>query len=159
MRIPDESLEDFNVGTPKPAEPPAMRSVRASGEIEVLKPLVPGEYLAKSEPAFGGTPVRPAPHRFSSFHRSLAMGGAFAVIAFILATGIHIAVFGPPLVRVSPSDVAIVGQPDGTITPDEGPFASGLVPDVNSPTAFADGLNTIRPDARRIRVQIGRAHV
>lgn len=101
MRKPDQSLEDFFAAAApeNPAEPPPPVSLRFTGEVEVLKPLARAEHepvdshVIASDglaTASGGdrvtveTPLHPAPHGLSWFHRSLAVGGGLAVIAFLL---------------------------------------------------------------------------
>lgn len=100
MRKPDQSLEDFfaTAAPENPAEPPPPVSLRFTGEVELLKPLAIAEkvridsHVAADGPATASsedrvmveTPLHPAPHGLSWFHRSLAVGGGLAVIAFLL---------------------------------------------------------------------------
>jgi hypothetical protein len=107
MRIPKESLEDFlNTTIRKRPDPPAVKQIRLTGEVEVIKPLArwngPAARVADSsgERSFIG--------RMSWFHRSMAAAGAAAVIAFIVLSGISIGIFGPP---VEPVEVASINEP------------------------------------------------
>jgi hypothetical protein len=158
MRVPDENLDDFNISSaPKTAEPPAVKLVHPSGEIEVLKPLARWEGFVKSEAATGGMFHRAAPHWPSWFRRSLAVGGAVAIIALILGTGIYVGIYRPPVEPVvSKSDVAIDQQPESALLPPDEPSASDLLPTADSPGAF-DELYAVGPvkRSRHLRPRTG----
>ena len=141
MRVPREDLYDFIVVEPKPPEPPAVARLRLSGKIEVLTPLAGWKGLN----ARHSTGEPPDTYWLPWFHRSLVFGGAFAVIVFILGTGLYIWIYGPP---VDPSnfDVAVVdpagietNQPNDEIASlaDES-TTDDLLPSENSPSGFAN---------------------
>ena len=161
MRIPDESLDDFTVKADlqKTAEPPAPVSLRFTGEVEVLKPLARWEVPVKPDPAAVDTHLRPAPHRLSWFHRSLALGGGLAMIALILASAIIIGISDPPAdageyVADSgdQSDLAIDGLPDGRLLPAEESLSSDIFSVTSSPFTF-EGRRAVRSTARPRRTR------
>jgi hypothetical protein len=143
MRIPNESLDDFNsnAAQPEAVAPPPVLSLRLTGDTELLKPLASGEDPVKSEAAVGDAPVRATLQRISWFHRSLAVGGGLAIIALLLSITFYTAIYGPPAEPVS--EAATDGQPADTLTPSEEPDTSDLLSAVDSPFAF-DGLAAVR---------------
>ena len=151
MRLPDDNLDDFksNAAKPKRAAPPPAVSLEFSGEIEVLKPLARWEDYASGK----ATTDNVAAHWFSRFHRSLAFGGALAIIALALGSSVYLGIYGPPAEiatdnSVGPLDVAEDVQPESLLTPLDEPEASDLLPAENSPSAFYP-LNVVRPVARQ----------
>ena len=151
MRLPDDNLDDFksNAAKPKRAAPPPTVSLEFSGEIEVLKPLARWEDYASGK----ATTDNVAAHWFSRFHRSLAFGGALAIIALVLGSSVYLGIYGPPAEiatdnAVGPLDVATDQPPESVLTPSDEPATSDLIPAENSPSAFF-GLNAVRPVARR----------
>jgi hypothetical protein len=93
MWRPEESLDDYIVKPEPVAEPPAVVSVRFTGEVEVLKPLARWERPAKLVPAVIETQLYPAPqYRLSWFHRSLVVGGGLAMAALVLASAVIIGI-------------------------------------------------------------------
>lgn len=133
MRKPNESLDDFVVKAvppEPPAEPPSWVSLRLTGEVEVLKPLARWEAPAKPNPAI--LDLRPAPHRLSWFHRSLAVGGGLAIIAFIFVSAILVAIYDSPAELPEsaasqfdnagdPGELAIDVKPGGRLLPAKEP--------------------------------------
>lgn len=158
MRVPNESLDDFNrnAAQPKAVEPPPAVSLRLSGDIELLKPLASCEDLVKT----GGTFVHPAMQRLSWFHRSLAVVGGLAIITFLLSISFYNAIYGPPVepadnradTIVSLNDVATDGQPADILTPPEGLDDSASSPAVDSLPAF-EGFLAVRKVARTRRAR------
>ncbi len=109
MRKPDESLDDYIVkALPESTEPPQPVSLRFTGEVEVLKPLARWERPAKLVPAA----VVSAPHAFSWFHRSLVMGGGFALGALVLASAIAIGVSDSTRETAQIDFVDVTGVPE-----------------------------------------------
>ena len=158
MRIPNESLDDFNISAaPKPAGPPAARRVRPSGLVEVVKPLARLEDFAKVDAATESTPFPPGasggPQRLSWFHQSLAVCGAFALIVLFLMAGLFIGISERPTELVpGRSDVAMNRPPDDAPTFAAEPFTSDRFADEGSPSA-SDGLRVVRPAARRMNAR------
>ena len=158
MRIPDESLDDFNISAaPNPAGPPAARRVRPSGLVEVVRPLVRLEDFAKSEAAAESALLPPGasggPQRLSWFHQSLAVCGSFALIALFLVAGLFIGISERPTGPApGSSDVAMSRQPDDMFTSAEEPFNSDRFADENSPSV-SDELRVVRPAARRMHAR------
>jgi hypothetical protein len=99
MRIPNDSLDDFTVkpGTRKRPDPPIFKELSLTGEVEVLKPLAVYEGVVK------GT----SGHWFSWFHRSLAVGGAFAAAVLVFVSGVYIGLFGLPVELPENSNSAV----------------------------------------------------
>jgi hypothetical protein len=165
MRVPNESLDDFNssAAQPKAVGPPPAVSLRLSGDIEVLKPLASCQDFVKSEPAAGGALVRPALHRLSWFHRSLAVVGGLAIITFLLSISFYNAIYGPPVEHAeNPSDtvasqdeMAMDRQPADILTLPEELDDSASLPAVDSLSAFEDF-----PAVRKVaRLRYARARV
>jgi hypothetical protein len=156
MRAPNESLDDFinKAARRKTAEPPPLKSVHLTGEVEIVKPLATSYDFAKRKA--DGASLRTGRHRLSWFHRSLAVAGSFALIALILGTGIFIRLYGPPAklaenhtdTVAGPSDVATNEQPERLQVPDEEQTSSDLLPESNSPFAFS-GPSPARSVAHR----------
>jgi hypothetical protein len=138
MRVPDESLEDFiiKVSAPKTVEPPAVVSLHLSGKVKVIKPVVDTRLDSKRNAAAGRAFHRRTSYVPPSFHRSLALGGAFAVIAVIIATGIHLVIFGPSVQQVGPRELSLDSHSDDILPPVNEPFAWELLPDVGSSTSL-----------------------
>jgi hypothetical protein len=139
MKAPKDSLDDFIVSPPKPSEPPAMRSVRATGRSKVLMPLTTEADLARSREIANGRWVR----RLSWFHRSLIVTGAFAFLVF-LASSLYIGIYGPSVETVSNE---FGRSRKGSVPPkDPGPFGR-ILPD-NSPAADDDTTIVVSTVAR-----------
>ena len=158
MRIPYESLDDFNISAaPKPAGPPAARRACPSGLVEVVKPLARLEDFAKSEAAAAESTLLPpavsgGPHRLSKFHQSLAICGAFALIVLFLVAGLYIGISDRPVVpAIGSSDVAMDRRPDDAMKPAEEPSASSPAAAENSPDT--DEFSVVRPAARRVHAR------
>ncbi len=147
MRAPYDSLEDFKAPARKTAKPPATKSLRLTGKTQILKPLARVEDLSMNR-LFGANAL----HRFKWFHRSLAMGGAFAVILFALITLIDFAIYGPRIGPVEPVDVAINEQPDSLPVFTDEPFTAALLQDENSLISL-DELNASPAFTRRRSVR------
>jgi hypothetical protein len=151
MRIPDESLEDFTIDADKiiTPEPPAAVSLQLSGKTRVVRPLARRESLAIRKPVRHRKPYTGAASGISWFHRSFATVGAVAVIAFFVATGIQLAIFGPPVEQVGTREVAIDTRPDD-MAPGEAPSASDLLPEAetDSQPSFIED-NAPQPSAKR----------
>jgi hypothetical protein len=151
MRMPYESLEDFNTRVAAPAEPPSPVLLYPTGDIEVLEPLAHAESFVKTEAVADSAFVNPAiPHRVSWFHRSLALAGALAMTAVILGAGLMIGFYGPSAEPVSPIEVAGDQQPADILTPQEELDESDLLSVAESPLAFAEPF-AIRKAARAKR--------
>jgi hypothetical protein len=154
MRIPNESLDDFKVPSePKPVEPPAWRPVRPSGKFEIVKPLAGPDLLAKNATADvgGPLPVRAAgdAYRLSWFHQSLAVGGAIALVALFLVTGLYIGIGDRPVeLGRGRSDVAMNRHPAKTFSPAEVPPALDPSTAEDSPSTVGD-VPAAKPAARR----------
>src|SRR6476660_287923 len=132
MRAPKESLRDFQAAAPKPTEPPAERSVRLSGKIAILKPVETRYELVRQ--------------RLPWFHRSLAVGGAFALILFVLGTVIDIAINGSRFEpAVAANDVATDLQSKRSRTPpkEPSPFPRFRLTNLPPASAMPDVVPTI----------------
>ena len=129
MQKPDESLDDYVVKAmiEIPTEPPRAVSLRFTGEIEVVKPLARWEGPAKVETVAVEKIFQPASQGLSWFHRSLAVGGAFAVIAFMLLSAILIGINeNPRETALAPGYETIERQPDENLASAEEPLASDI---------------------------------
>ena len=117
MQAPNESLEDFMTtdAAQKTVEPPPVRSLQPTGQVEVLKPLARTDQLVRFRAATGRMIVRPVPvprpKGFSWYHRSLAFSGAVAVSALLL--GIFAGLYAPPEPSGSQSGLVLEQQPEG----------------------------------------------
>jgi hypothetical protein len=147
MRYPNESLEEYRARKLKPVDPPETVSLEFTGETEVLAPLAYWNGPAKSEP--GPTKIQSAWHWFSWFHRSLAMGGALALVSFLVGTGLYLAIYGPP---AEPDlDIAMVApeqSPYDTLKSDEEPPSSDFFAG-NDLVSDSDPINVPAPRATR----------
>ena len=146
MEFTKESLNDFVSSAPKPLDPPAVKFLRPSGEIELLKPLTPSRYVAKRRSAF----VRPAPfpgprEEFRWFVRSLAVGGGVAaMVVFTVLSGIFISVYEPPS-RPAETDIVRVQLPPESLPPISFDFFTAEIPTIT--------LEELRPVRRLIRTR------
>ena len=159
MRKPAESLDNFNVKAESDAaETPGPVSLRFTGELEVLQPLVRPEELSKFKVVTAYTYVRPSTHRQSWFHRLLALGGSFALIASILLSAVLVGIYEPtdePSVgsidsAADPTYLAIDQHYD-TLTPAEEPLTSDMF-SATSPLED-DQIRTVRSTARPRRAK------
>ena len=144
MRMPNESLDDFKSRIAKPPDPPPVVWLKSTGETEVLQPLARAENFVNNKAAIASAAAAPA--RFSRFHYALAIGAAFAMVAFILGnflTGIYF----PSVQPVSPVDVASDQHPSDTLTPPEELNGTDLWSGVESSFAF-DEPNAVRKATR-----------
>ena len=134
IRRPNETLDDFKSRFAAPAEPPPDAVLLyPTGDIEVLEPLAHSEDFINDE-AVTGTFASDAPRPFSWFHRTLALGGALAIIAF-LGAGLLIRLYRPTVEPVGPVGVAS-DQPGAISTPpDVSEIPDGFSP-INTPFAF-----------------------
>lgn len=152
MRMPNETLEDFQSRVAAPAEPPSKVLLYPTGDIEVLEPLAHAEEFVKTETAApaGGTVAGPVKYPFSWFHRVLAFGGALAIIAF-LAISLLNAIYRTPVEPVSPVDVASDQSTADTLAPSEELDDPDTLTAVDSPFAF-NGFPVARnaPSPRRV---------
>lgn len=148
IRRPNETLDDFQSRVTAPVEPPDAVLLYPTGDIERLEPLAHSEDFTNSE-AVIGTFSSVAPRRFSWFHRTLAVGGALAIIAF-LGAGLLFRVYRPTVEPVGPVDVAS-DQPADISTPSDKSDGLDLFSPINSPFAF-DGLPVVRKAAKPRRV-------
>lgn len=155
MRAPNENLDDFmkSAAVRKPAGPPPMRRLRPTGMVIVLKPLAYSEELAKREAATGNWSVRLAPwlggYTLSWFHRSLALGGAIASIAFFLGIGIPIEIYGPPdWPAGSLSDLGVDQKTETFLPSPKGQDVVDLRAE-SSPPPISDELRAVRPAVKR----------
>jgi hypothetical protein len=141
MRKPNESLDDFMVKVQETdVEPPRAVTLRSTGEVEVLKPLAVFDFTAKREAVADDS----APLGLSWFHRSLVAGGAFAIVAIVLASAIFIAMYdGNESTEVSEAS-EVAGVPEATVASD--------VPDAATGPSTADiSTNAELSDASMIR--------
>ncbi|HTK39067.1 MAG TPA: hypothetical protein VL325_11290 [Pyrinomonadaceae bacterium] len=146
--MPNETLEDFQSRIATPPEPPSAVLLQPTGDIEFLEPLTHTEEFVKSEPAAARVaPAGTVKYPFSWFHRSLAIGGALAIIAF-LGISLLIAIYRRPVEPVSPIDVAADQYPADTLPSAEELDDSGLLSPVDSPFAF-DGFPVVLKRQRR----------
>ncbi|MEO7674199.1 MAG: hypothetical protein ABIU09_09010 [Pyrinomonadaceae bacterium] len=155
MRAPNENLDDFMkpAAARKPAGPPPVRRLRPSGMVIVLKPLAHSEELAKREAATGSWYVRLTPwlggYTLSWFHRSLAVGGAIASIAFFLGIGIPIGIYGPPNGPAgSLSDLGVDQKTEAFLPSPKGHDGVDLRAET-SPLPISDELRDLRPSFYR----------
>lgn len=150
MRPPNESLDDFRLSAErKAAEAPATVKLRFSGETEVVKPLARWEGVIPGK-SRGVVPLYPAFNRLSWFHRSLAVGGAFAIFALIVGSSVYIGIYGLPAGPVSETDVAVVEeQPDIDLVPSDDPTAFEFSTDETSPTVSDEVEPAASPLIRR----------
>lgn len=153
MQKPEESLADFlNTVEPQPATPPSQVSLRSTGEVEVLSPLILDQASAK--PANESLLQHGAP-RISWFHRSLIFGGG-AVAAFVLIflSALFIAVSEQSDIASAdvidnpgyPSDAEIDDGPAGVL-----PETADTFPLASSPLVLGE-LRTFKPVVRSRRV-------
>lgn len=144
MWKPDQSLDDF-VGGPAPevtSKPPRSISLRGTGEIEVLKPLIRPE--VRAEPARiafkASRPLQPL-----WFRRFLAVGsGALVMIAMVLVSAIFVGISDPG----AGPDLATNWKPDDKFVQPEEPFSF----DPSSPWNFelaTGGVDVVRSSTRR----------
>ena len=168
MRMPYDSLDDFKSATaaaPKATELPALRWLRFTGEFEVLKPLVSSEEFAEHLAAINAMAVPPTERVpwFSGFRRSLPLVGSFAMVALILALGIFIGTYRPPVESVDrQSDIAVDQQSENNpANPDQQPGdILGLASNLSIPSDPASSpsdeprvvRSVIRPGIPRSRV-------
>lgn len=156
MRYPNESLEEYRARKLKPIDPPEEVALEFTGETEVLKPLAYWEGPAKKES--GSSTLRSTWYWFSWFHRSLALGGALALVTFVVGTGLYLAMYGPP--ASSDPDVAELGvkQPlADLLTPEAQPSSSDISTADDSPYLFDDVKTEPAPVKRSIsRPRAGR---
>ena len=147
IRRPNETLDDFKSRVAAPAEPPGVVLLYPTGDIEVLEPLAHSEDFAETE-ANESIFVSPRPRPFSWFHRTLAIGGALAIIAF-LSAGLLIRVYRPTVEPIGPVDVASDQPADTSTAPDISDDPDFFSP-INSPFAF-NGFPVVRkaPKPRR----------
>lgn len=155
MLKPNESLDDYVVrALPEPAEPPLPVSLRFTGEVEVLKPLARWERPVKLVPAG----VESAPQRLSWFHRSLVMGGGFAVAALVLASAIVIGVSdatsGPETAQIDFIEVPAGGVE--AVTPEE-PLSADIFSAASAHQPEETAAFRIRK-YRKTRVNIARSN-
>src|SRR5829696_7777208 len=155
MQIPNESLEDFMkpAKAKNPAEPPSIKRLRPSGVVMVLKPLARSEETVSREVSTGNwsVPLVPAPGEYglSWFHRTLAVGGAFALIAFLLGIGIHISIYGPPDRSAGNlSSLGVDQQPEAFPSSPKGHDAFDRQAETSSPP-IPDELRSVRPAVGR----------
>jgi hypothetical protein len=159
MWKPDESLDDFIVrpDPEEPLEPQRAVSLRLTGEVELLKPLAYYEAPARQVTAtIIEFPSPAAPHRFSWFHRSLAVGGALAMIVLVLSSAILIGISDPssqPALDLADlGDAAIDAQPEGSLLATEEPFTFDIFTSPKAPIDF-DQIRTVNSRARRRAVR------
>jgi len=150
MRAPGDSLEDFKAPTRKAAEPPAAISLRLTGKTEVLKPVPVREIIAKS----GWFSTRGL-LRFKWFHRSLAVGGAFAILLFIVGTIIDIGLLGRSVEPTAKSNELVPDQPKRLRTPPKTPgpvlrFPSASLPHMSSAPYLVPAVVRQRPVRHRV---------
>ena len=149
IRRPNETLDDFKSRVAAPAEPPpGAVLLYPTGDIEKLEPLAHAEDFVTSE-AVTGAFAGAAPRPFSWFHRTLAVGGALAIIAF-LGAGLLIRLYSPTVEPVGPVDVAS-DQPADISTPPHASNDTDLFSPINSPIAF-DGLPVVRKASKPRRI-------
>jgi len=137
IRRPNETLDDFKSRVTAPAEPPTEVLLYPTGDIEVLEPVAHVEEFVNAGPvtAAGEIVASPAKYPFSWFHRSLAFGGALAIIAF-LGISLLSAIYRTPVEPVSPVDVASDQNTADKLAPSEQLDDSDLFSAVDSPFAF-----------------------
>ena len=137
MWPPKDNLDDYRSRLEPAEPPPSYVELGLSGETEVLTPLAVWEGYVKGAP-------RKSLHRFSWFHRSLALSGAVAVIGLIAATGTFLKMYGPPSAPtdnlnssvISPTETSSEPQTNEIAeTPDDTDEPGSLV-DESSPSAF-----------------------
>ena len=132
MWKPDKSLDEYIV-KPTPegvSETPRAVSLTATGEVEVLKPLIPLEVKPKrARNAFMAFRSSDR-HQPLWFRRFVAVGsGALVMIAFVLVSAILVGISDP----TAGPDVAISLISNDEPTQSEEPFSF----DVYSPSTFA----------------------
>ena len=156
IRRPNETLDDFKSRVAAPAEPPpGAVLLYPTGDIEKLEPLAHAEDFVTSE-AVTGAFAGAAPRPFSWFHRTLAVGGALAIIAF-LGAGLLIRLYSPTVGPVGPVDVASDQPADISTPPDVSEIPDGFSP-INTPFAF-NGFPIVprkEPKPRRISSRASR---
>ena len=109
MRVPKESLDEFvcRADTNEMPPPPPAVSPRRSGDITVLKPLVRWEDFEKAKAAHDKKLRWPVLSQLSFFHRSIAVSGVGAFLAFILLMSVYIGFYAQP---VEPAVDLIAGR-------------------------------------------------
>ena len=151
MWKPDQSLDDYIVNPNREgiSETPRAASLRATGEVEVLKPLTPQEVCATPDRIGIQALHRPGPHQPLWFRRFVAAGsGALVMIALILVSAILVGINDP----VDGLDVATFVKPDDDSTQPEELFSF----DFSSPSTFTaanGGVNIVRSNFRRRRAR------
>ena len=144
IRRPNETLDDFQSRVTAPVDPPSAVLLYPTGDIETLEPLAGSEDFMNGE-TVTGTFVTVAPRPFSWFHRTLAVGAALAIIAF-LSAGLLIRLYRPAVEPVGPVDVASDRPADISAPSDESDNPDLFSP-MNSPFAF-DGSSVTRKTAK-----------
>jgi len=142
MRVPNESLDDFaSRADRRDAEPPPVVSPRRSGEIEVLKPLAQQDDLAKANAAGSNIFNWPALLQLSAYHRSIALGGFGAAIAFMLVMSIYFGFYALPVEQAaSPADPGAIGLKKRPLTPPKAPNPFDHLAVTSSPPVLDETL-------------------
>jgi hypothetical protein len=131
-----------------------MRSVRLTGKTEVLKPVPIGENIER-----GSWLNTRGLRQFKWFHRSLAVGGAFAIVLFILGTIVDIGLFGRSAQPVvNSNDLAADEPPKRSRTPPKIPGPVFRFPTTSLPS-LSDEPYAVPTVARRrlVRPRVLRA--
>ena len=147
MRKPYESLDDFIVkATPENVDPPRPVSLRLTGEVEVLKPLARWEHPGQIAPTKAEIQLRPVPHRFSWFHRSLLVGGGITMTALVFTSAILIGV-SDSAVPPETANVEFIEVPNEAerLLPEEAPLSS----DIFSTSESGEETGPVRTPVRR----------
>jgi hypothetical protein len=120
MRVPKESLDDFASRADKLEiqQPPPAVSPRRSGNITVLKPLVRWEDFEKAKAAHDRKFRWPVLPQLSFFHRSIAVSGVGAFVAFILAMTVYFGFSAQPVEQAASTvDLIASRQKKRPVTP------------------------------------------
>ena len=152
MWKPDQSLDDYVV-SPAPevtTEPPRSVSLRRTGEVEVVKPLIRPEVRTKRlRTRFRAVPLQPL-----WFRRFLAVGnGVLAMTALVLVSAILVGINDP----VEGPEVATSGMPVWEMIRPQEPFSFNIFSPATSAPATREAhvlrsYGRRRPAAPRVRL-------
>jgi len=137
VRKPSDSLDQFRKPAferLKPQQPAT--EVRITGEVERLEPLAVWDGVIRHKSSVRSLSVR-SWYRFSSFHRSLALGTVLGLIALMLGTGMFLRMDRPPIEPVIVSNERPEEELPGELDiSNEAPFTSDLVSTEDATSAF-----------------------
>jgi len=127
-----------------------MRRLRFTGAVVTLKPLAaPEDRDTAARDWFVRLAPSRAAYRLSWFHRSLAAGGAFAMIALLVGSGIFLGINRP---AGDPSAMSVNEEPEAFPFPPEGHDTVNVLTET-SPRPMSYVRRAIRPVTKRRRAR------